>query len=115
MPIVQLTKIFNSSWYFSVTWKSWWINSQILNMLRGIISALEKFDTLFGLNFGHLFGVSESLSKSLQYKDSSLQQGLSAVNLSKRFYKRQRMMRHPIAFMSGFIPFIMSSLMNLFH
>ena len=58
---------------------------------HGIFSALEKFDTLFGLSLGHLlFGASESLSKSLQAKDTSLQEGLSAVNLCKAFYDRQR-------------------------
>ena len=58
---------------------------------HGIFSELEKFDTLFGLSLGHLlFGASESLSKSLQAKDTSLQEGLSAVNLCKAFYDRQR-------------------------
>ena len=58
---------------------------------HGIFSALEKFNTLFGLSLGHLlFGVSESLFKSLQAKDTSLQERLSAFNLCKAFYDRQR-------------------------
>ena len=58
---------------------------------HGIFAAPEKFDMLFGLSVGHLlFGASESLPKSLQAKDTSLQQGLSAVNHCKAFYDRQR-------------------------
>lgn len=34
--------------------------------------------------------MSESLSKSLQYEDISLQEGLSAVSACKRFYERQQ-------------------------
>ena len=46
---------------------------------------------LFGLSLGHLLcGASEPLFKSLQAKDTSLQEGLSAVNLCKDFYDRQR-------------------------
>ena len=57
----------------------------------GILASLEKFDTLFGLKLGYLvFGASESLSKSLQGKNTSLQEALSAVNLCKSFYRRQR-------------------------
>ena len=56
----------------------------------GFFSALENFNTLFDLILEHLFGASESLSKSLQAKDTSLQEGLSAVNLCRAFYDRQR-------------------------
>ncbi len=57
----------------------------------GILAALEKFYILFGLKLGYLiFGTSESLSKSLQGKDTSLQEALSEVNLAKAFYRRQR-------------------------
>ena len=57
----------------------------------GILSLLEKFDMLFGLKLGYLvFGASESLSKSLQAKDTSLQEALAAVNSCKSFYRRQR-------------------------
>ena len=48
---------------------------------HGIFSALEKFDTLFGLSLGHLlFGASRSLSKSLQAKDTSLQDWSGSKN-----------------------------------
>ena len=57
----------------------------------GILSALEKFSTLFGLKLGHiLFATAEEVSKSLQAKDTTLQQALSSVNLASAFYRRQR-------------------------
>jgi len=57
----------------------------------GILETLLKFQTLFGLQLSYLlFGASESLSRSLQVKDLSLQEALSAVNLAKSFYERQR-------------------------
>ena len=52
---------------------------------------IKPFDMLFGLKLGYLvFGASESLSKSLQAKDTSLQEALAAVNSCKSFYRRQR-------------------------
>ena len=58
---------------------------------RGVLLALEKFDTYFWLKFGHLiFGVSEEVSKQLQSKHKSIQEGLQAVDLASAFYKRQR-------------------------
>ena len=57
----------------------------------GILTALEKFDTLFGLKLAYLlFSIAEEVSKCLQAKDTSLQDGLSAVNLASNFYERQR-------------------------
>ena len=51
-----------------------------------LLASLEKFLTLFGFRLGHLvFGVSETLSKTLQRKDTSLQGTLSAVNVAKFF------------------------------
>ena len=56
---------------------------------------LEKFQTLFGFRLGHLvFSASETLSKTLQGKDTSLQEALSAVNLAKSFYRRHRTHEH---------------------
>ena len=58
---------------------------------NGILSILEKFETLFGLRLGHLlFGPAEEVSKTLQGKDTSIQEAVSAVRLGKRFYERQR-------------------------
>ena len=58
---------------------------------NGILTALEKFCTLFGLKLGYLlFGAAENVSKCLQAKDISVQEALSAVNLASRFYRRQR-------------------------
>ena len=57
----------------------------------GLLSALEKFSILFGLKLGYvIFGASETLSKTLQGKDTTDQEALSAVNLPISFYKRQR-------------------------
>lgn len=57
----------------------------------GLLNTLEKFSTMFGLKLGYLiFGASETLSKSLQSKDTSVQEALNAVNIAKDFYKRQR-------------------------
>ena len=57
----------------------------------GILTALETFWTLFGLQLGHvLFAAAEEVSKSLQAKDTTLQEALSAVNLASAFYMRQR-------------------------
>ena len=59
--------------------------------VAGLLSAMEKFSTLFGLKLGYLiFGASETLSRSLQGKDTSIQEAISAVSLAKSFYKRQR-------------------------
>ena len=50
----------------------------------GVLAALEKFQTLFGLKLGHLlFGPAEEVSKTLQGKDTSIQEAVSAVNLGK--------------------------------
>ena len=55
------------------------------------MTALETFWTLFGLQLGHvLFAAAEEVSKSLQAKDTTLQEALPAVNLASAFYMRQR-------------------------
>ena len=57
----------------------------------GILASMQKFQTYFGPQLAYtLFGTSESLSRSLQAKDRSMQEAVSAVNLAKDFYKRQR-------------------------
>ena len=57
----------------------------------GLLSLMENFATLFDLKLRYfLFGASETLSKTLQSKDITLQQAICAVNLAKAFYKRQR-------------------------
>ena len=57
----------------------------------GILASLEKFSTLFGLKLGYiLFAAAEQVSKSLQAKDTTLQEALSSVNLAASFYRRQR-------------------------
>ena len=54
----------------------------------GIVTAL---DTLFGLQLGHLlFGCAENTSKVLQAKDLLIQEAMSAVNVTRAFYQRQR-------------------------
>jgi len=57
----------------------------------GILRLMEKFSTLFGIELEYqVFGISESLSKTLKYKDISFQEAIAAVNLAKSFYKRMR-------------------------
>lgn len=57
----------------------------------GILSLMEKYDTFFGLKLAYLlFATAEEVSKTLQRKDVSLQEALSAVTLAKAFYQRQR-------------------------
>ena len=57
----------------------------------GLLSGTEKLFMLFGLKLGHLmFGASETLSKSLQEMDTTIQETIGAVKLANRFYKRQR-------------------------
>ena len=42
---------------------------------KGIFTAMDKFDTLFGFRLGYLlFGAAEEVSKCLQAKDISLQE-----------------------------------------
>lgn len=56
----------------------------------GILAAMEKFLTLFGLRLGFmLFATAEEVSKSLQAKDTSLQQALASISLASAFYRRQ--------------------------
>ena len=56
----------------------------------GILAALEKILTLFGLRLGFLlFATAEEVSKSLQAKDITLQQALASINLASAFYRRQ--------------------------
>ena len=57
----------------------------------GILAALEKFSTLFGLRLAFLlFSTAEEVSKGLQAKDTTLQQALASINLASSFYRRQR-------------------------
>ena len=57
----------------------------------GILTSLEKFETLFSLKLGHLlFSAAEETSRVLQAKDISIQEAVSAVNLTRSFYQRQR-------------------------
>ena len=55
----------------------------------GILSSMEKFSTLLGIELDYLvFGAAESLSNTLQGKDTSVQEAIATVNLAKSFYKR---------------------------
>jgi len=57
----------------------------------GLLPGMEKFSMFLGLKLGYLmFGASETLSKSLQGKDTTIQEAIGAANLAKGFYKRQR-------------------------
>ena len=57
----------------------------------GVVAALERFEIFFGLKLGHLlFGAAEETSKALQVKDSSVQEAVTAVSVTRAFYERQR-------------------------
>ena len=57
----------------------------------GLLAALEKFEMFFGLKLGHLlFGAAEETSKVLKAKDTSVQESVSAVSMTRAFYQRQR-------------------------
>ena len=57
----------------------------------GILAALEKFEMFFGLKLGHLlFGAAKEISKVLQAKNTSVQEAVSAVSVTRAFYQRQR-------------------------
>ncbi len=57
----------------------------------GVLSILESFSTLFGLRLGHLlFAAAEETSKSLQAKDTTVQEAMSSVGVLKSFFQRQR-------------------------
>ena len=55
----------------------------------GILAALEKFSTLFGLRLAFLLlATAEEVSKGLQAKDTTLQQALASIDLASSFYRR---------------------------
>ena len=57
----------------------------------GVLIALEKCQTLFGLKLGHLlFGAAEETLKLLQTKHLSIQEAVSAVSVTRSFYEQQR-------------------------
>ena len=57
----------------------------------GYLQSLEKFNTLFGLRLAHtLFSAAEQVSLSLQKKNISIQDALSAVNAAKAYFHRLR-------------------------
>mgnify|MGYP001796483804 CR=1 FL=1 len=58
---------------------------------HGIAASLSKFETLFGLELGFaIFSASEQLSRTLQGKDTTLQEAMSAVTLAKSHFRRLR-------------------------
>ena len=58
---------------------------------NGVLSSLDKFDSVFGLKLGYLlFGAAEQLSRALQGKDTTLQEAIAAVNLAMDHYTRPR-------------------------
>ena len=56
-----------------------------------MLSSLDKFDSVFGLKLGYLlFGAAEQLSRTLQGKDTTLREAITAANLAKNHYTRLR-------------------------
>lgn len=59
--------------------------------LKALLTSLEKFETFLGLKLAFLlFEASEDVSKSLQAKNTTLQEAMTSVKLASEFYKRQR-------------------------
>ena len=57
----------------------------------GLLHSLEKFNTLFGLRLGHnLFGAAENVSLTLQRKNITIQDALTAIDTAKKYFKRVR-------------------------
>ncbi len=57
----------------------------------GLLALMEKFSTFFGLKLSHLvFGATEQLSLTLQYKGINAQEVSSAVSAAISFLERQR-------------------------
>ena len=60
-------------------------------MAGGILHAMEKFSTLFGLHLSHLvFSAMEQLSLSLQGIGTTVQEAIQASNLALKYLERQR-------------------------
>ena len=54
---------------------------------NGVLSSLDKFDSVFGLKLDYLlFGAAEKLSRTLQGKDTTLQEAITAANLAMNHY-----------------------------
>ena len=53
----------------------------------GVLHSLETFNTLFGLKLAHLlFSAAEQVSLTLQRKDNTLQDAVSAIGTAKAYY-----------------------------
>ena len=58
---------------------------------NGVLTMLDKFSVYFGLKLSFLvFGATEQVSRTLQARDTTLQEALVAVNMAKLFLQRQR-------------------------
>ena len=58
---------------------------------NGLLAQLERFDTFFGLVLSHLvFSGTEQTSINLQSRDTSVQEALSAAEISKSYLRRLR-------------------------
>ena len=64
-------------------------NDEHSRLAEGIAAQMENFSTYFGFKLAHLlFGASEQLSKTLQSKDTALQDALDAAELAQSYYAR---------------------------
>uniref|UniRef100_A0A1X7TXD7 Uncharacterized protein n=1 Tax=Amphimedon queenslandica TaxID=400682 RepID=A0A1X7TXD7_AMPQE len=58
----------------------------------GLLQSLEKFSTYFGIKLCHLlFNAAEQVSSTLQRKDITLSEALTAVESAKSYYQRIRL------------------------
>ena len=66
-------------------------NDEYGQRANGVLSSLDKFDSVFGLKLGYLlFGATEQHSRTLQGKNTTLQEAITAANLAKNHYTRLR-------------------------
>ena len=57
----------------------------------GVFNILDKFSTLVGLHLGHLlFSAAEETSKSLQAKNTTIQEAMRSVQVLRSYFQRQR-------------------------
>ena len=60
-------------------------------MAGGYLAQMERFSTYLGLKMSHLiFSASEQVSITLQGKDTTLQEAITAADLAVRFLEQQR-------------------------
>lgn len=61
-------------------------NNECGQRANGVLSSLDKFDSVFGLKLGYFY----LKLRTLQKKDTNLQVAITAANLATNYYTRLR-------------------------